>query len=318
MLNILVFSACGHQGSATIKALLRHPHADSITKIRGFCLRESQSFRDLQNLRGGGKLECFKGDLNGPNSIREAMKDMNKVCLILNPVSLSPSRNSIEGSRLEHEIGQNIINFASEHHVDFVYSSYAACGTAQSIPTFKSKHDLEQCLKAKQSKFNSVSIVRPAWFFDNLIVNKTLVTSLAQGKLTMPLHPETKIPGVSIEDTGFALSQCLMNRNLLKFHDNVCELVGDVTSPNEIASFLQVSYEQCAPTLFEDKMEQMLFAFLQLEEVRPDLEFINENFNNLQNFPAFARSQNLLSAETGKLQITEEMRKVHQTAAGIL
>ncbi|KAL0227303.1 hypothetical protein P9112_014627 [Eukaryota sp. TZLM1-RC] len=294
MVNVLIFGASGHQGLTTCKSLL-HSENPLLKKVRAFSPTHDPELEKLKRGHNGHLMEICVGDIADPNAVRNAFSNIQRVVLIQNPIHYGTTLK--EGCEKELEYGRSIINLAATTGsvTDFVLSSWVACGTAKNVLPLKVKYDLEETLQTKKSKFNNISIIRLGFFFDNLLNDTLIVEKLANGKLSLPLHQSTRLPGVAIDDIGSAICQCVLDPSKLKFHNNIVELVSEFVTPEYMASTLQVPFEESSLAEYPDKCQAQIWAFWQLEGVHPDMSFVMESFPSLMNFEQFASKKSLVS-----------------------
>ncbi|KAL0226815.1 hypothetical protein P9112_014139 [Eukaryota sp. TZLM1-RC] len=293
MSRILVFGSTGRQGTSCVRCLLNC--GERVAKVRAYCSVVTPILHEIQQ-HHKDKIECYVADITDPSALRNAMNDMDTVVLIQNPLHYGETIE--DGCAKENEIGQEIINLAtnSSNIKNFVFSSWISAGAAKGVLPLKTKYNLEDCLRTKKLKFERCCLLRPAVFFDHLLLD----TTLSHNKLSLPFHPHTNVPWVSINDVGAALAQCCIEPTVsTSFRNNIIELVGEVLQPAEMAETLNVAYEQSPLAHVEDKYHAQLMAFIQTEPAQPDTALSHQAFPFLKNFQQFADANGLLNKTRG-------------------
>jgi uncharacterized protein YbjT (DUF2867 family) len=180
---ILVTGATGNQGGAIARQLL----AD------GYQVRAMT--RDLQ----GGKVQALaaqgaqlvQGDLDDPQSLHSALDGAWGAYAV---------QTNQEGVEREEEQGTRFAEIAREAGIGhFVYSSVGSADRGTGIPHFENKWRVEG--KIRSLGFPSYTILRPTFFMENFL-SPWLKPGIMEGKLRLPLAPETGLQMIALEDIG--------------------------------------------------------------------------------------------------------------------
>lgn len=189
---ILVFGATGQQGGSVTKALLNRGW-----RVRAL-VRNLHSDKALA-LQSSG-VELVKGDLNDPQTIREAM---NRAYGVFS-VQPSSGQGAMYGVSDEDEVryGIQIADIAVEsgvHHL--VYSSTDAIGdTPTGMGHFDSKARIEKHVRALPI---STTIIRPAAFMEMLLMPGF---GLDEGRFNFFMQPEQSMQLLALEDLGLIVA----------------------------------------------------------------------------------------------------------------
>ncbi|HZF48579.1 MAG TPA: NmrA/HSCARG family protein [Polyangiaceae bacterium] len=210
---VLVTGATGQQGGATI----RHLAQRGGFKLRGMTRNpDGNAAKALASLG----VELVRGDLDDTASLDRALSGAWGVYAVQNTWEA--------GVEKEEEQGKRIATLACERGVQhFVYASVASADKATGIPHFDNKGRVEQAVK--QLGFPSHTIVRPAFFMENLLSPMFL-----QGdSLLSPLSPATKLQMVAVDDIGRFGAQAFIDAS--KWSGAEVDFAGDAVTMSEAA-----------------------------------------------------------------------------------
>jgi len=179
--KILVIGATGQQGGSLARILLQKKHK-VYALTRG---REAQSSA-AQDLVNKGAI-VVKGDLNDPDSLRHAVKDIESIFLMGTPFE--------DGTEGEIRRGKLMADIAKENKVEHVvYSSVVNADKNTGIPHFDSKYEVEQHIKNLRIPY---TIIGPTFFMENLLYQRQ---GLQQGQFTLPLSPSTILQQIPVQN----------------------------------------------------------------------------------------------------------------------
>jgi len=179
--RILVIGATGQQGGSLARILLQKKHK-VYALTRG---REAQSSA-AQDLVNKGAI-VVKGDLNDPDSLRHAVKDIESIFLMGTPFE--------DGTEGEIRRGKLMADIAKENKVGhLVYSSVVNADKNTGIPHFDSKYEVEQHIKNLRIPY---TIIGPTFFMENLLYQRQ---GLQQGQFTLPLSPSTILQQIPVQN----------------------------------------------------------------------------------------------------------------------
>src|SRR5919199_141504 len=175
--KILVTGATGQQGGSLARVLLQKKH-------KVYALTRNIQSSAAQGLRNKGA-NIVKGDLDDPDSLEHAVKDVESVFLMGTPFE--------DGTEGETRRGKLMADIAKENSIEHVvYSSVANADKNTGIPHFESKYKVEQHIKNLGIPH---TIIGPTFFMENL-----LGPGLEQGQLALPLPPSTTLQQSALEN----------------------------------------------------------------------------------------------------------------------
>jgi uncharacterized protein YbjT (DUF2867 family) len=179
--RILVTGATGQQGGSLARLLLQKKHkVYALTRGRD---AQSSTAQDLVN-KGAN---IVKGDLDDPDSIRHAVKDIESIFLMGTPFEV--------GTEGETRRGKLVADIAKENKVEhLVYSSVVNADKNTGIPHFESKYKVEQHIKNLRIPY---TIIGPTSFMENLLGARL---GLQQGQLALPLSPSTTLQQIAVQN----------------------------------------------------------------------------------------------------------------------
>lgn len=213
---VLVTGATGKQGGAT----LRH-----LAKVGGFTLRGMTRNPDgdaAKALRDLG-VEIVKGDLDDEASLTSAVSGAWGVFGVQNTWEAGVEKEEVQGKRL--------VKVARERGVQhFVYASVGSADEKTGIPHFDNKARVEETLRA--AGFPSFAILRPVFFFENLVSPWFL-----QGdKIVSALAETTKLQMIASDDIGKFAAQAFARHE--KWNKAEVDIAGDAITMIEAAKLV--------------------------------------------------------------------------------
>jgi uncharacterized protein YbjT (DUF2867 family) len=162
--KILVIGATGQQGGSLARLLLQKKH-------KVYALTRNAQSPAAQDLRNKGA-NIVKGDLDDPDSLERAVKDVESIFLMGTPFE--------DGTEGETRKGKLMADIAKGNKIQhLVYSSVANADKNTGISHFESKYKVEQHIKNLGIPY---TIIGPTFFMENL-----LGPGLEQGQLALPL-----------------------------------------------------------------------------------------------------------------------------------
>ena len=180
---ILVTGATGNQGGAIARQLL----AD------GYQVRAMTRDLNADKAKALAALgaQPVKGDLDDPQSLERALEGAWGAYAV---------QSNQEGVAREEEQGKRFAEIARESGIrHFVYSSVGSADRSTGVPHFENKWRVEG--KIRSLAFPSYTILRPVFFMENFL-SPWLKPGIMEGKLRLPLAPETGLQMIALEDIG--------------------------------------------------------------------------------------------------------------------
>ncbi len=212
--TIVVTGATGHQGGAVVRHLRERKFA-----VRA--LTRDPDKPEARRLSAPGT-EIVRADLSDTASITRALEDAYGVYSV---------QDSRQGFDAEVRQGVNVADAANRAGVDhLVYSSVASADKKTGIPHFESKFKIEEHIRNTGLRY---TIFRPVFFMENFLAMKD---SIEQGKLAMPLSPQTRLQMVAVTDIGAFAAMAFEHSG--SWGNRVMELAGDELSMQEIAEVM--------------------------------------------------------------------------------
>jgi uncharacterized protein YbjT (DUF2867 family) len=182
-LEVLVVGATGRQGNAVARALLRGGH-----NVRALTRNLADPAADALRLRGA---RLAWANLDDERRISEVMAGVDAVFAMTTPYDA--------GTAAETRHGLQLADLAKRNGVGhFLYSSSVGSAQRTGVPTFDSKHEVEQYLKAAGLPF---TVLSPAFFMENLLTPRWL-SFLQRGELPLPLPGGQKLQQIAVADIG--------------------------------------------------------------------------------------------------------------------
>ncbi len=174
----LVMGASGLTGTETVRRLV-----EAKTEVR-VTYREQAELNTLRELA----CEIFHADYSEPESVAKAMKDVNRVVLIL-PIAPNMA-----------EWGKNSINAAKQAGVERLILLSNVAASRESAAEIPRMHG--DVIHHLQNSGLTHTVVRPAPYFQNLFWST--ITIVRWKKLSLPLGG--KLPHIDVRDVGLFLS----------------------------------------------------------------------------------------------------------------
>src|ERR687883_1578618 len=229
--KILVTGATGQQGGSLARLLLQKKH-------KVYALTRNTQSSAAQDLRNRGA-NIVKGDLDDPNSLQHAVKDVESIFLMGTPFE--------DGTEGETRRGQLVADIAKENGIEhLVYSSVANADKNTGIPHFESKYKVEQHIKNLGIPY---TIIGPTFFMENL-----LGPGLEQGQLALPLSSSTTLQQSALENIGEFSALVLERRK--PFLGKRIDIASD-----------EVTGEQAAKILSNELRQRIRYVPVPLEQV---------------------------------------------------
>lgn len=290
--KILVVGATGKQGSAFVHHFCRLVKPHDNLKLK--CLTRDPHSEKCFNLVGsdesGSMIECVHGDLNDllHDKHRHHFSKMLSDCTGMFVV-LKQGEN-------EAAIGKKLIDLARDEGIQwFVYSSVSNSENAESVPYFASKKQIEEYLRTHQSSFDLWTIIRPTFFYQNLLRDKVLKKIKQDKTLAMPLPSNRKLQMVDKENIGELAVNAFLNPQ--DFHNKVIDLVGAEKTMSEYASCLGVQYREISLNDVSDEGMRKMYEWYQKEGFHGKIDYCRELLPSLTTFENWAKNNNLISSQ---------------------
>ncbi|KAK6069801.1 NmrA-like family protein [Seiridium cupressi] len=221
--TILITSATGQQGTATIAALLRDyssSDASSLPVPKIIALTRSAKSAKASLLKEKfPHITLFEGSTSQPQAVFVAHPGITSIFLVTNPPDEEPQALPLIDTAISH--GVKHITFSSVDRG----GDEKSWETPTTVSHFASKHHIEQHLRSaseRDGSHTSWTILRPTGFMDNYkpgTFGKLMATLWA----TMP--SDRKMQLVSTHDVGVFAAQALMDRE--KWVGRAIGLAGD-------------------------------------------------------------------------------------------
>ncbi|GAB3641354.1 NmrA/HSCARG family protein [Spirosoma arcticum] len=274
---ILVTGATGHQGNAIAHQLLQRKKF----AVRGL-VRDGEESKPLaQALRQAGA-ELVVGDLNDPNSLRQAMQGCYGVFSM---------QGIQDGMDVEIKQGKAVVDAAKAAGIGhFVYSSVGSAERQTGIPHFDSKFQVEDYVRASGLPY---TIMRPVFFFFNYDAMRPMIEG---GTLSLPLSPDTKLQQLSEDDYGMMVADVFERPG--DFLNQERELASvELTMTETAATFSRVlgrnvDYQQTSFDAFKEQTgEENTIMFRWFEEAgySANLPELTRDFHELTGFEPYLR-----------------------------
>ncbi|AFV90121.1 MAG: NmrA/HSCARG family protein [Acidipropionibacterium acidipropionici] len=256
-----VVGATGHQGGATVTALL-----EAGAHVRAL-VRDVTS-QSAQNLAARGT-ELVIADLDRPDGLVPALAGVD--VLFVMATFTGPNGTAGETSQ-----GRAIGDAAQAAGVSrIVYSSVGGAERHTGIPHFESKRRIEEYLETLAP---STTFIRPTFFMDNFLHNSEPTVEDGTVVVRLPLPAGIPLQMVSVRDVGRAAAHALLTPSDVP--GDTVELVGDELTGEQIAAAfgdvegLPARYEPIPVEALADKPDQqaMFSWFAQLPAYRGDAQ----------------------------------------------
>ncbi|MBV9615421.1 MAG: NmrA/HSCARG family protein [Ktedonobacteraceae bacterium] len=234
--TILVTGATGRQGGAVLRNL----------RARGWKVRAlvRDPARPAAQQLAKNNVELIQGDLFTSASLEEALKGVYGVFSVQ-----TFAEHGVGGEIIQGKLLADAARYAQVQH--FVHSSVGGAERESGVPHFESKWQVEKHIRALGLP---ATILRPVFFMDNFASSFGGLIK-QQNKLSLPLHPETRLQLIATENIGsFA---ALAFEQPTDFLGKALEIAGDELSMTELAeTFSRVMGRTI--TFVEQPMEQLL------------------------------------------------------------
>jgi len=180
---ILVTGATGNQGGAIARQLLNDGY-----RVRALT-RNLQGDKAQALATLGAQL--VQGDWDDPQSLERALDGCWGAYSV---------QSNQEGVALEEEQGKRFAEIARSSGIfHFVYSSVGSAQRGTGVAHFDNKWRVEG--EIRSLAFPSYTILRPVFFMENFL-SFWLKPGILEGKLRLPLAPQTGLQMIALEDIG--------------------------------------------------------------------------------------------------------------------
>ena len=273
---ILVTSATGHQGGASLRHL----------RERGFSVRALTRDPDQPQARAltGPGVEVVRGDMENRDSLTRALDGVYGVHAV------QPSNHADPDAEVRQ--GINLADSAKGSDVShFVYSSVGSADRRTGIPHFESKFRIEEHIRATGLRF---TIVRPVFFMENWLAMRPAIES---GTLSLPLTPETRLQMIAVEDIGGVVALAFERSG--KWQGRDFDLAGDELSMSELAQVFtratgrEVRYVQTPWDEFENQAGReiaLMYRWFQDTGYHVDIPSVRQEYPSLLAFDQWINS----------------------------
>jgi uncharacterized protein YbjT (DUF2867 family) len=239
IMKVLVTGGTGNAGSEAVKALLH----------RGLSVRVLSRNKEAKLPAGA---ELTTGDLLSPESVRSALKNVDKLCLIVGNVA--------------DELTQALLTVALARRANIRHLVYLSVYRAERFPEaphFIAKNTVETSLKALEIPS---TILRPGYFFQNDAQLKPMLTG--PGIYPTPIG-KIGVGAIDIRDIADAAAVSLATD---EHTGKTYNLIGSapLTGPRAAAIWSDalgrpIQYPDPQLDVFEKQLSQMLPAWLALD-----------------------------------------------------
>lgn len=242
---ILITSATGKQGTATISALLRSKANFEILALT----RNAQSASAQKLLAKSPSIKLITGHLDNVEDVFQKAKEATEAP-IWGVFSVQVAIGDGASPESEEKQGKALIDASIKHGVKhFVYSSVDRGGNNTEptfVPHFASKHRVEQHLFEKTSNGEmDWAILRPVAFYENLVpgfLGKVFATSWES------VVKEKPVQLVATSDIGFFAAQAFNKPD--EWKGRKLSLAGDELTYKQFKSIFEEKTGQTLPTTF--------------------------------------------------------------------
>ena len=247
--TILVTGATGQQGGAVARALLQKGQ-----RVKALT-RDPDKAAVLKELG----IDLVKGDLSDTASLETALQGVDGVFGVT-----TFFEKGMEG---EVQQGINLANASAKHKIKhFVFTSVGSANRGTNIPHFETKWKIEQHIRSLKLP---ATILRPVWFMENF---GTYFPPTPEGVLSLPLHPETVLHMIAVDDIGEFGATAFLKPDL--FLGQAIDLAGDALTMPEVATLLTQAKGQSITF-------QQLPDNVALEKMGPDMTAMFQWFNKV-------------------------------------
>lgn len=213
--RVLVVGATGNQGGAVVDGLL----ATDDEQFSVYGLTRDATSEKAQALADRG-VTVVEGDLNDPESLRDAMNGVDAVFGVTNYF--------IAGFEGEIEQGTNLAKVAAESDIDhFVYSSVGGADRTDEVEHFISKFRVEQRIADLNLP---TTVLRPVYFMNNF---EGMRDNIQSGTLALPLNEGISLQMLDVADYGDVVARVFTASD--EFVGETIEVAGDEQTLEEMA-----------------------------------------------------------------------------------
>jgi len=272
--TILVTGPTGHQGGAVLRHLREK-------KFPVRALVRDSSGTNVRKLTGHG-VEMVQGDLNDQTSLIHAMQDVEGV------YSMQTSKDS----EAEVRQGKSIAEAARKSGIrQFVYSSVASADQHTGIAHFDTKFQIEEHIRGTGLPY---TILRPVYFMENWLGMKD---QILEGKLELPLKPETRLQMVAVDDIGAVAAMAFEHPK--HWQGLAFEIAGDELSMTQLAQSFgrmigrEVQYVQIPWEEFEHRIDPAhvtMFRWFDETGYHVDIPAVRRAYPGLHSFERWLQS----------------------------
>jgi uncharacterized protein YbjT (DUF2867 family) len=262
---ILITGATGNQGGAIARQLLSDGY-----QVRAMT-RNPQGDKAQELAARGAQL--VQGDLDDQQSLEAALAGAWGAYAV---------QNNQEGVAREEEQGKRFAESARKAGIGhFVYSSVGSADRGTEIPHFENKWRVEGTIRSLG--FPSYTILRPVFFMENFL-SAWLKPGITEGKLRLPLAPETGLQLIALEDIG--KFGALAFKEHIRMNGVEVDLAGDRCTMPEVADIIsramdrKVLFERAPIEEMRKMSEDLATMFQWFDRVGYDVDIsaVQENY----------------------------------------
>jgi uncharacterized protein YbjT (DUF2867 family) len=220
--TILVIGATGHQGGATVNALLE----------RGFSVRGLTHSPDSEKARALAQrgVEMVAGNLDDPPSLERAMRGADGAFSVIN------FREGVDKEEARGKRAADAAKVAGIGH--FIYSSVGGAERDSGVPHFESKWHIEQHIRSLGIPY---SIVRPTAFMMNLMEAPPLLRFIALSMLR-GASARSPVQMIAVRDIGQCVAEMFAKRD--EYLGRAVEIAGDAVDFEGMIEAYQTVYHK--------------------------------------------------------------------------
>lgn len=230
--TVVVAGATGRRGGAVARELLKAGYP-----VRALT-RDPDSKRGRALARLGA--EVLKCDLADTDTVKQVLQGAWGVFAVFEYPE--------QGARWEMETGRRFTATAKNSGIKhYVYGSAAAAPLKTGVPQFDSKAVIEDAVRG--ARFDSHVILRPAFLMEDFTLPR-MMAGIEEGRLCMPLQPETRLQMVAVADVGKFGRAAFRRAGDLNGEE--IDIAGDERTLSETAEILSASYGRKVEFVPED------------------------------------------------------------------